>query len=339
MKDIPASTKSKAAMEGAFGFFVEVGTFSGTLENHEDRDWIRVDLAMGSTYNFYIAMIDRGSVINGTPGLILREADGTFISSGTPAAGANLVITYTAPAFATFFLDVSTAGGPISDYSIFATRVPATDKALNDGADTYTGAANERVLGGKGDDILSVGAGVDALGEQGNDQLTGGTSFCRLVGEIGSDTLHAGTGGALMFGDAGKDTIVGSAVSDGIFGGAGKDILTGGGDEDQFHFSIIADSKVGANRDVITDFVHGSDDIDVSAIDSRSGIAGNQKFHWIGSGHFHDRQGEMHFDKVNNPGHAHDKTIIEGDVNGDGRADFQIALTGLIHLTKGDFAL
>jgi Ca2+-binding RTX toxin-like protein len=343
MKDIPASTKSKAAMEGAEGadgFFVEIGSFSGTLEKQGDHDWIRVELSAGSTYHFYLSELDRGSA-NGSSILYLRDAAGTLITTGSPSpqAPANVAITYTVPAQATYFLEVYTPGGPVTDYTLFATRVAATDVFLNDSANTYTGAAGERILGAKGDDILNVGAGVDALGEQGNDNLTGGANFCRLAGGLGNDTLQAGTGGALMFGDAGKDTIIGSAVFDNIYGGAGKDILTGGGDEDQFHFSTIADSKLGAERDVITDFAHGVDDIDLVPIDSRAGAHGNQKFHWIGGAHFHDRQGELHFVKINNPGTAHDKTIVEGDVNGDGRADFQIELTGLIHLTKGDFVL
>lgn len=36
-------------------------------------------------------------------------------------------------------------------------------------------------------------------------------------------------------------------------------------------------------------------------------------------------------------GTARDVIIVEGDVNGDGAADFQIQLKGLINLTKGDF--
>lgn len=43
--------------------------------------------------------------------------------------------------------------------------------------------------------------------------------------------------------------------------------------------------------------------------------------------------------KINHPGTTNDKTIVEGDVNGDGRADFQVELTGLLHVSKGDFVL
>ena len=39
------------------------------------------------------------------------------------------------------------------------------------------------------------------------------------------------------------------------------------------------------------------------------------------------------------PGSSLDHTIVEGDVNGDARADFQIDLSGLINFTATDFIL
>lgn len=199
MTDVPANTTSKAALEGASdGFFVEVASFSGTLETQGDHDWVRVELPQGFTYHFYLCELDRGSVINGGSILNLRDANGTPIMGGTAAAGANVAITYTVPTAGTYFLEVYTPGGPVTDYSLFATRVPATDVFLNDSANAYTGLGGQRILGGKGDDTIDVGLGVDALGEQGNDTLFGGDNFCRLVGGIGDDTLVAGSGGALM---------------------------------------------------------------------------------------------------------------------------------------------
>ncbi len=47
----------------------------------------------------------------------------------------------------------------------------------------------------------------------------------------------------------------------------------------------------------------------------------------------------QHVSGDNPAGTANDKTIIEGDVTGDGRADFQIELKGLIGLTAADFLL
>ena len=91
--------------------------------------------------------------------------------------------------------------------------------------------------------------------------------------------------------------------------------------------------------DVITDFQHNLDTIDLSSIDAKTGVGGNNAFKWIGGQGFHGVKGELHFVKVNLAGTANDKTIIEGDTNGDGKADFQIQLTGLKGLSAGDFDL
>ena len=92
-------------------------------------------------------------------------------------------------------------------------------------------------------------------------------------------------------------------------------------------------------RDVITDFTHGQDRIDLSAIDANSKIAGNQAFSWRGTGNFTGAPGQL-IERIYNPaGTANDKTIIYGDINGDARADFQIELTGLKTITVSDFIL
>ena len=47
--------------------------------------------------------------------------------------------------------------------------------------------------------------------------------------------------------------------------------------------------------------------------------------------------GQLHFDEQ---GTGKNKiTIVEGDTNGDGKADFQIEFSGWVHLAKGDFIL
>ena len=74
--------------------------------------------------------------------------------------------------------------------------------------------------------------------------------------------------------------------------------------------------------------------IDLAGIDADTTHAGNDAFHFIGLTPFGGHAGELRqFSQGAN-------TIIEGDVNGDGNADFQIALTtpGLT-LTEGDFVL
>src|SRR5262245_65103458 len=94
-----------------------------------------------------------------------------------------------------------------------------------------------------------------------------------------------------------------------------------------------------STRDVITDFVRGEDILDLATIDANPFVAGDQVFIWRGDRGFSGAAGELHYVRDNNPGTANDRTIIEGDVNGDRIADFQIELTGLYRLTDHDFLL
>ena len=131
--------------------------------------------------------------------------------------------------------------------------------------------------------------------------------------------------------------------------------MTGGPGNDVFVFNSIYDSAPGQSglvnansygaaagqgkRDLITDFTHGQDKIDLSAMDSNIKVAGNQAFAWRGTGNFTHSPGQL-IERLYNPaGTAFDKTIIYGDVNGDMRADFQIELTGLKTITVSDFIL
>ena len=92
-------------------------------------------------------------------------------------------------------------------------------------------------------------------------------------------------------------------------------------------------------RDVITDFHRGEDVIDLFGIDANLRAGGDQAFTFLGRSQFHGIAGELRAVKLNFAGTSHDKTIVEGDSNGDGRADFQVELKGLIALTKADFIL
>jgi hypothetical protein len=61
-------------------------------------------------------------------------------------------------------------------------------------------------------------------------------------------------------------------------------------------------------------------------------MAGNQAFTWIGGAGFTGHVGELRFTSGS-------KTVISGDVNGDGKADFQIELAGRHSLAASDFIL
>ena len=61
--------------------------------------------------------------------------------------------------------------------------------------------------------------------------------------------------------------------------------------------------------------------------------APNDHFHFIGKQDFHHKAGELHYLQ------RASFLVVEGDVNGDGRADFQIEVHGMTKLMVSDFNL
>ncbi len=78
------------------------------------------------------------------------------------------------------------------------------------------------------------------------------TNVASITGTAGADNLSAGLGDDTISGAAGKDT---------INGGLGNDQLTGGAGADKFVFNTALSSS---NIDTITDFVHGSDKVQLA---------------------------------------------------------------------------
>ena len=143
-----------------------------------------------------------------------------------------------------------------------------------------------------------------------------------------------------LSGLGGNDTLNGGGGNDVLTGGAGKDTLTGGVGADDFDFNSVAEIGKGETRDIITDFAHLSDDIDLSTIDANGSAPGNTFSFLAAQGAaFTGVAGQLRWLQDNQPGTANDKTIVEGDINGNGLADFQIQLTGLKTLTASDFIL
>lgn len=199
-------------------------------------------------------------------------------------------------------------------------------------------SANNRLNGGAGHDTLLGGGGADRLfgdtgndslnGGIGNDLLDGGADNDTLVGGLGNDTLRGGLGSDTLFGGAGNDRLFSDMGSDLIIGGLGTDIMSGGAQRDIFVFNSVNESRVGAARDQILDFVSGVDDIDLRQIDANIRIGGDQDFRFTGT------TATAHSVWYVAVGQ---NVIVRADVNGDRQADFEITLTGVRSLSADDF--
>jgi Ca2+-binding RTX toxin-like protein len=142
-----------------------------------------------------------------------------------------------------------------------------------------------------------------------NDVINGLGGNDTITGLAGNDTLNGGTGNDNMNGGDGNDV---------LFDDVGADTMTGGAGSDTFRYLAITDSgTTAATRDTITDFVVGTDTIDVSAIDANTNAAGNNAFTFIGAAAFSAR-GQARY--VGG--------ILEFNSTGNNNADMTIALTG-----------
>ncbi|MGR9204228.1 choice-of-anchor Q domain-containing protein [Rhizobium leguminosarum] len=229
----------------------------------------------------------------------------------------------------------------------------------NGGNETFKGLGGSDVLkGGAGADVLDGGTGNDTASYAGSDavnvdlatkaasggQATGDkiAGIENLTGSSYNDVLIGGNGGGnVLTGGAGADKLDGGAGNDVLIGGAGKDIMTGGIGEDTFILKAPTETGSGLNRDGITDFQHGVDKIDISAIDANGSAAGNGTFHFQAQENalFDHKAGALAWHYDDHAGTASDVTVIQADMNGDGIHDFEVQLKGLVHLGAGDFLL
>ena len=86
---------------------------------------------------------------------------------------------------------------------------------------------------------------------------------------------------------------------------------------DLYVFASASQAGLRAMRDVMAG-LQAIDRIDLAAIDADPALAGDQAFTWIGAAAFSGRAGELRVV----PG------LVQGDLDGDGLADFEIGLEG-----------
>ncbi len=220
-----------------------------------------------------------------------------------------------------------------------------------DGTDTLEGGVGNDVLeGGADNDVLNGGDGHDRLdGGTGADAMTGGggndtygvDSLGDTVVELaagGTDTVEASvthtlaanvenlvlTGGGAIngTGNALNNSLTGNGAANVLQGGAGADTMTGGLGGDTFRF---AQDDIGAglvvDRVLDLNFAQG-DVIDLSAIDADSTTMGDQAFAFVTKFTGAAGQATLTYAAGSN------LTTLNVDLDGDGKADYRIILTG-----------
>ena len=241
-----------------------------------------------------------------------------------------------------------------------------------EGDDTMFGfGGDDTLLGGDEDDLLIGGAGADDLnGGDGFDFVSyadasrrvqvdtanivngigdaAGDVFTSIEGIIGTrfndnlrggnedNDIQAGGFSDRLFGRGGDDTLDGGGGADAIFGNSGADEMAGGAGRDRFIYFRVTETGVGeGQRDVITDFdAAAGETMEIRRFDADTTQGFRQAFDFIGADAFSNTAGELRFDQSSGL-----NTIVQADTNGDGLADFEIELTGLIALTEANFLI
>ncbi len=201
------------------------------------------------------------------------------------------------------------------------------------GDDTYVVTNSDKIVekaGGGADKVLSWASSYTLQDNVEHLKLEGTTNSTGIGNDLGN-ILTGNSGNNLLEGKGGTDILNGGDGNDTLNGGAGRDVLIGGAGNDRFVFSNLSDSKPARDgMDLIKDFGKG-DIIDLSGIDANSTASGNQSFKFIGSQEFTKQAGELNVVKEDG------NTFVQGDSNGDGVADFQVALLGQPSLTASSF--
>ncbi|HEX2842575.1 cadherin-like domain-containing protein [Hyphomicrobium sp.] len=214
------------------------------------------------------------------------------------------------------------------------------------GEDTLTGAGGaDRIFGQAGDDTIV------ALAGDGNDTVNGGDgSDTYDASQTGADAvidLETGSAESVEFGD---DTLieienaVGGRGNDTIISNDEVNVLSGGGGDDIFVFhSSVSIGKGHGSRDKILDFQVG-DRIDLDDISDELEDTFDQtfedhnirKFVIIGQQQEFARPGELRV-KYDDSDDARPITILEGNIDHDADAEFELEIAGFYDFRDEDF--
>lgn len=209
-------------------------------------------------------------------------------------------------------------GGAGQDYASYVNANDSVRVVLFQGIGRYSDAEGD--LFGSIENVIGSEFADELFGDNAANSLVGLGGHDNLYGEEGNDELDGGDGFDKLYGMDGNDILIGRLGIDRLVGGVGADT---------FVFVSTSDSLTDT-PDEIVDFTtaHG-DLIDLSDIDANTLVASDQAFTFIGTSAFNGTAGQLHYVGGR---------FLEGDVDGNGTADFCIQLN-VASLAGSDFIL
>lgn len=188
-------------------------------------------------------------------------------------------------------------------------------------------------------------AGIDTIsnvenliGSIRNDMLNGSESANNLNGGAGSDTVLGNGGNDVVNGFTGSDIVHGGAGNDvvdgGMTGAIGEiDLLYGGTGADRFFFETLGSSWTGSNDQIMDFSAAEGDKIDVHGVFTNGGFPIGMVGTFIGDGAFTGVAGQLQVLKT------FAGQLVNIDWDGNGAADFTVAVASTVTLQASDFIL
>jgi serralysin len=302
-----------------------------------------------ATYNSNMAVLAANPVVGRLTDNV-GIAYGAVIENGTGGSGNNLLV-----------------GNQVGN----VLKGNGGDDGLDGGAggDTLDGGTGaDTMLGGTGDDLYFVDLSGDIVSEllaEGTDTVSSGISYTlgdNVENLILTGSAEDGTGNALdniIQGNALGNALDGASGNDRLIGGDGVDLMTGGAGADVFVGEINADKVDMKNGeislDLILDFEKGVDKIDLTGIDAKAGVAGDQAFKFVNNASGNN-EGDLWTRTFGNMNAAEKSlgieidgfdgaspfdgkvTVVFGNTDG-GEPDFALVLVGADSINTTDFIL
>ena len=345
--------EAKAAVTVKLGAGIAAGSAAGDAAGIGSDVFESIETVIGSSFNDKLSGSTGADTFIGGAGNDTINGGGGFDTASYAGAKAAVTVNLALTSAQ------NTGGGGTDTLSALENLIGT---AFND---TLTGNKSANVLDGSaGTDTMAGGLGndtyrVDVTGDTvseavdaGRDLVISGASFTlganlenltlsgaaaiNGTGNAVANTIRGNAGANVLSGGGANDQLIGGAGADTLVGGAARDFLTGGTGADVFRF---ANGDFGgtstASCDLIYDFNRADGDrIDLSAIDANAGGGtANDAFVFIGNDAFGNVAGQLRIATISS------LSVVQGDTNGDGLADFWIRCNGAPALAAADFVL